>query len=339
VVLLAGLLVCSTPQVVRGTFDIYAQWGVATTSDTGAWAVGDGWIDHWDGTEWTRDWADEYSNLRGIAATSETNAWAVGWGGTILRWDGTTWSVQDVPSEVTDCYYLLGVAATSATNAWAVGYCPRQQDRTLIVHWDGTAWSVQDSPNKGTFPSHLSAVAASSEDDAWAVGDFRDEGADVSQTLMLHWDGTSWKRYRSRNVRDDDNFLNGITVVSASRAWAVGHYVHDGHRSLILRWNGSAWRRQPSPGLGSLGNLDAVTATSNRNAWAVGNRGPQTLILRWDGTAWERQSSPNEPGWEYNKLFGVAASSADDAWAVGCYNDGWMGEPLVLHWDGSTWNT
>ena len=48
---------------------------------------------------------------------------------------------------------------------------------------------------------------------------------------------------------EHDNYLNGVTVTSASNALAVGFY-DDGTtwRTLVLHWNGTAWRQRPVPG-------------------------------------------------------------------------------------------
>jgi len=65
-----------------------------------------------------------------------------------------------------------------------------------------------------------------------------------------------------------------------------------------------------------------VAATCATNAWAVGyslnGRLPLTLLEHWNGTAWVVQPSPNV-GNNTNALFGVAATSGTDAWAVGHY--------------------
>ena len=61
--------------------------------------------------------------------------------------------------------------------------------------------------------------------------------------------------------------------------------------------------------------------TSARSAWAVGYTGGRslrlsaTLILRWNGAAWTRVPSPSPERARY--LFGIAAASARNAWAVG----------------------
>jgi hypothetical protein len=76
--------------------------------------------------------------------------------------------------------------------------------------------------------------------------------------------------------------------------------------------------------------------------WAVGDYSsgswPQTLVEHWDGSVWSVVSSPN-PAPFYNYLYGVAAVSANDVWAVG--NDSFGGDhsdTLVEHWDGSVWS-
>ena len=68
------------------------------------------------------------NNLLGVAATSATNAWAVGnySDGSVdltlvLHWNGTAWKVQPTPNVGTMDNDLYGVAATSSGNAWAVG--------------------------------------------------------------------------------------------------------------------------------------------------------------------------------------------------------------------------
>ncbi len=50
----------------------------------------------------------------------------------------------------------------------------------------------------------------------------------------------------------------------------------------------------------------------------------------WNGSSWTEQS-PSGSG----ELFGVAALSATDAWAVGTTPDG---DALIERWNGSAWS-
>ena len=121
--------------------------------------------------------------------------------------------------------------------------------------------------------------------------------------------------------------LIGVAAISASSAWAVGSYSNGKARqTLILRGN-TTFRAQvhsPSPGgLTHDSRLTSVAVVSARDAWAVGyyqtaQAFRRTLILHWNGKSWSQMPSPDPGGSSHgNLLFGVSATSARDAWAVG----------------------
>jgi hypothetical protein len=76
---------------------------------------------------------------------------------------------------------------------------------------------------------------------------------------------------------------------------------------------------QSVSGLGG-GQLTAISAASRSDIWAVGTAGPEgsprTLTAHWDGIRWQIVPSPNPPVFE-DRLFGVVAITANEAWAVG----------------------
>jgi hypothetical protein len=357
----AGWTAIQPPSPGSARNDLY---GVAATSATNAWAVGDYFnnanrsqtlIVHWNGTAWKQQSSPSpgsagtaFNTLSGVAATSSTNAWAVGsynnGNGTptqtlILHWNGTAW--KQVPSPNPGGRHaavLSGVAATSATNAWAVGGYGNSagQAQTLIVHWKGTAWKQVPSPNPSSSGNTLNGVAAITGTHAWAVG--YSGQAHASQTLIVHWTGTAWKQVPSPNPSSsgDSNVLSGVTTTSASNAWAVGFDCMmcggEGQTTVALigHWNGTAWKQQSSPSPFDF-TLNSVAATSATNAWAVGTGfGSTAPIVHWNGTAWKQQSSPS-PGSAFNLLYGVAATSATNAWAVGNYSNGGTFRALALH--------
>jgi hypothetical protein len=332
-------------------------FGVTATSARNAWAVGQDTdngntiILRWNGTAWKRVPSPTPKGggaLYAVAATSASDVWAVGGSDgppgktTILHWNGTTW--KRVPSPTPKGGgALFGVAATSAHNAWAVGCAGNCFQgfggiKTLILHWNGTAWKRAPSPSPGT-GSALSSVAATSGHNAWAVGctAFCFLHSAHPQTVILRWNGITWKRAPSPALART-GALNGIAATSASNAWAVGCAGHcfgpqATTRTMIARWNGTAWKHVASPSPAGNSVLTAVTATSARNAWAVGytRNSDKTLIMRWNGTAWKKVPSPT-PG-QFSQLRAIAAASARNAWAVG---DDLRG--LILqHWNGTTW--
>ena len=224
--------------------------------------------------------------LEGVAVTSASNAWAVGEyanvGGSqalVLHWNGTAW--RQVPSPRLFLSDLTAVAATSSRNAWAVGSNDNTTagaQQTLILHWNGTAWKHVPSPNPGRSVSDnfLDGVAATSASNAWAVGSYSNGSTGTAHTIILHWNGTAWKHVPSPNPSGSFTFnvLGGVAATSASNAWAVGEYFHGTtDQTLILHWNGTAWKQAPSPNPGGSSTdnaLGAVAATSAGNIWAVG---------------------------------------------------------------------
>ena len=111
-------------------------------------------------------------------------------------------------------------------------------------------------------------------------------------------------------------------------------------RTLIEHWNGQQWSEVSSPNPGGPGTsnaLNAVVFTSASNGWAVGRTSnsttDHTLILHWNGKKWAQQTSPTPDNGDV--LWSVAASSANDVWAVGANSDDT--KTLILHWTGSKW--
>lgn len=273
-----------------------------------------------------------------------------------MRFQAGAWTKLATPSPA-GASSLLGVAATSAGNAWAVGQAIRppvgndSQATALILHWDGTSWTSVRAPQPAgaSGSNDLAGVAASSAHNAWAVGHYGRPGG-PKHTLIVHWNGTSWKRVLSPDPGGAarDNSLTGVVIISATDAWAVG-WCQSGRffrQTLILHWNGKAWRQLPGPaGTERNGLLFGVTATSPRDVWAVGysiRLGPwKTLTMHWNGRRWRQEPSPNPVSPTVNtliQLHSVTAASARNAWAVGFYRapDGFW-PALILHWDGRAW--
>jgi hypothetical protein len=89
--------------------------------------------------------------------------------------------------------------------------------------------------------------------------------------------------------------------------------------------------------------LNGIAAISENNVWAVGTRlvtgpGQQTLIKHWDGVSWTSVISPSANAGNYtSNLRAIAASGANDVWAVGEYNNGNVQQTLIEHWNGTVW--
>jgi hypothetical protein len=220
---------------------------------------------------------------------------------------------------------------------------------TLVEHWDGTSWSQVASPSPSNSTNFINGVAAVSGNDVWAVGEASDSSGDTN--LIEHWDGSAWTVQPNVPAPSKSARLAAVSADSATDAWAIGQFVGDqgsgiDEQSEVLHWDGTSWTQVsfPNPTVNTVFDVHAVSPS---DAWAVGfasdGRGSGTsrnLILHWDGISWsEVPNVPSVPG-DGNGLFGVTATSATDAWAVGSHdtlNDPTGDKSAILHWDGSTW--
>ncbi len=205
--------------------------------------------------------------LSGVAAVSASDVWAVGGSGSqmgggqtlIEHWDGAHWQIVTSPSPGSMYNHLDGVTAVSVTDAWAVGYFVSTTGvtQTLIEHWNGKQWSVVKSPSPASMNNELFSVAAISASDVWAVGFVTNNTSGqtpVDQTLIEHWNGSSWSVVKSPSPGSSSDHLSAVATVSASDVWAVGDS-NTLSQTLIEHWNGSHWSVVSSPNPGSGGVL------------------------------------------------------------------------------------
>jgi hypothetical protein len=272
--------------------------GVVDVSPTLAWAVGNviggnpgQVIEQWDGKEWSVFPGPDFppnsqAALFGMASTSANDIWAVGSLGDAAgagfnlfeHWDGTAWTATTIQAPPTG-EALLGVSADATNDAWAVGF-KGANGQTFAMHWNGSEWAEVATPNVTKGTNRLEAVLALSPNNAWAVGFFTPANADREprRTLILHWDGKTWKVVPSPNVGPKSNPLSGLTANSANDIYAFGcHFAADGSgqfRTLILHWDGKSWKVVPSPNptKGFVGDvLFSGVVPSPGNVWIFGS--------------------------------------------------------------------
>jgi hypothetical protein len=247
---------------------------------------------------------------------------------------GATWT--NVPSQAVGSGSALGDAdALSPTSAWAVG----GNGDGIAERWDATRWTAVTTPSLLSDPTSwamLNGIDAISATSALAVGEANGAAA------ALRWNGSSWIKVLVATPSGSSSALNDVKAFSATDAWAVGRIAPTFNGlTLIERWQGSSWTRVASPSPGTRDNtLTDVAGSSSSDVWAVGysrdlpygNRARHSLIEHYNGSAWSRVPSPDVD--TQTVLYGVAALSPANAWAVGyASNKG----AVVMRYDGNSW--
>ena len=299
--------------------------------------------------------------LTAVSTDSTTDGWAVGSyinpstharQTLTQRWNGAGWTTVASPNvggttSAANVTTLNAVSTRSASDAWAVGTYtdPATQARkTLILHWNGTGWSTLTSPNPGgvtgsTSVSVLTGVTADSATDAWAVGYFTSPGTGATETLTVHWNGTTWTTVASPNpggtAAGQSTQLYAASATAPGDVWAAGSVTDPATQAvetLALHWDGTTWSAVATPSLGGTtgstqrSTLSGISANSPTDAWAVGTftnrttRAVEALAMRWNGTSWTSVVTP-EPGGTSSSadVTTLSAVSAElDHRCVGC---------------------
>lgn len=140
---------------------------------------------HFDGTAWSRIDNAFDVNLFAVDAVAADDVWVGGSGGTILHYDGATFSRQTVPGIAS--HAVFGVFAAGADDVWA---CGAQLGRYgFLWHFDGEAWSDVRLPEgvpldfRGELPG-LFSIWGRSGDEVYAAG---------ANGLLLAYDGDAWR--------------------------------------------------------------------------------------------------------------------------------------------------
>jgi hypothetical protein len=310
-------------------------------------------IEHWNGLTWSvvnsPNSPSGSSYLNGVAAIAPNNIWAVGYAliGSVLfdagnygsgqilieHWNGSSWSIVSSP-KLAGISSLNAVTALSADDIWAVGEysnASNTDEQPLIEHWNGSSWKVIQSPHVGDLYAVLNSISAISANDIWAVGIYANKTVmGNSETLLEHWNGTSWTVVRGPN---SGGFLSSVTAISAHDVWAVGDIGaigntasgYQGTQTLVEHWNGNSWRIVKSLNPGIAANaLDAVTALSAKDIYAVGytsnnfaDQVEQPFIEHWNGSSWSVVDGPTMATGLNNLNAVTWIPGSSKIWAIG----------------------
>lgn len=247
-----------------------------------------------------------FNQLFAVWGSSFYDVFTVGGSGTILHFDGRSWTPMAWGKE----FGFEGVWGSSNSNVYAVGGADGfGLALGVIWHYDGTCWRQVFTTTEFQFT------------DVWGSSD-RDIFATTSRGPVLHYDGTGWKPMESGTENMDG--MAGVWGTGADNVYAVGG-------DEIWHYDGGSWQLVTSVNANSLRRVWGSSAT---DIFAVGaNYTPsmtEAAIWNYDGTSWTLMSSDTE-----GMRWGVWGSGANNVITVGDVS----GRGLISNFNGIDWNT
>ena len=269
------------------------------------------------GSAWARVTVPSSEVLYGVHGNSATDVVIVGSNGTLLRWNGTAWSVLGVGGLAGNLYQVSGSAANggrryvvgdggvaqldgSTTTLVSTPYAP--QLFGVSVDGAGTAWvsgqrgAVLRSADGGGAPwttnnlvPDLLDVWTAAADNALAVGEFG---------FVYRWNGSSWTK------------VTVPTQATLTSVWttATGEGFIGGEAGTMLRLTGTTWVPMAFP---SASTVSAIWGTNGSNVFATTKAGE---MLRFNGSTWTVAGNAAAPLWA---VYGASAANVYAAGAGG----------------------
>jgi hypothetical protein len=149
---------------------------------------------------------------RAVWGAAPDDVWAAGDAGTMLHFDGRSWS----PVKLEKSWTTWAIWGRGANDVWAAGHA--------LIHWDGHSWSGYE------YPWSVSALGAADDGRPWVAN---------SRGTVARLEGSAWRERVPDSCR-----ANGC-------GWPVIHTAGGGTLALLpggRYWHGASLRKTlPSP--------------------------------------------------------------------------------------------
>jgi hypothetical protein len=262
------------------------------------WCVAVGWqsggssgnndhtlAERWTGASWVVMASTNpgtFDDLNEVSCTSASRCTAVGayynhynvaTFGLIESWNGSVWSTTSHPNP--ESYVTLSAVSCRAVDVCvAAGWQSTAQGstaHTLVERSVGGAWTTSPTGNRGSHTNAFLGVACGTTTSCTAVG-YWEVSTTRNETLVEHWNGSTWTVSASPNASAGPNQLNGVACASAMRCVAIGQDRplpgSSNVRTLVAEWHGASWSIVASPNpaayLDGLFSVSCNTITSCR---------------------------------------------------------------------------
>lgn len=229
----------------------------------------------WNGVRWQRSTLpaglDDFIST--ASAPTSSDIWAASYfGGYLLHWDGTRWSVaRRWPGQGA----LTGVTAVSPVDVWVFGTSAAGSPGLGTWHLADGKWL-----RAAGLAAHIYRASALSWRDIWAIG------GKAHGSFVERFDGRDWDQIPTAPGLTGAR-LHDVLALSPDSVWIAGNLpASSGEGRLVLaHWDGRQWRTFVLPARVAAGRL---APDGHGGAWVTATTGEARsgamfLHLSWSG--------------------------------------------------------
>jgi hypothetical protein len=320
---------------VSGANDAWSTW-IACNPCSGSNPVTHFYVQHSAGTTWRN--VSVPASLEGaaeasvaIGASSYRNLWLfepatspVSPSAHVLRWNGSKWHSQAIPSwavhlNLSGTYDIVpAVFGPKSVWVFSMGIDAFTNPGHYVARYNGHRWTKLQMP---AVPSQVSVL---SERDIWALGYTVATKTKPQKAILMHWNGKRWSTLAVPSVHVPKNaseyVLNPVALGPAD-VWLQRDIVRGtaGAATLyLLHWNGRHWARVALAA--GISGVDYMTQDGHGGLWlaANGSKPSYTWRLYHLNGRWTRYSVPAVKGTTVGDLIGISwIPGTRSVWATG----------------------
>jgi virginiamycin B lyase len=289
---------------------LYSYSGSGSSWQAHAMAMPEAWV-------YPEDEGVSCSSANACTATGQAKAGGI-WIPIAERWNGSSWSVQSVPSPGGGPSNLRDVSCASSSDCIAVGYTKTAEGIWISysAHWNGSSWSNLSTPSGNeAVDSELRDVSCATTSFCVAVGWYYPASGGGEKPLIETWNGSSWSLQTPART---NGRIYGVSCSSTQFCMAV-------EGPSIETWNGAKWSTENvvTPPETSSFYLEGVSCVSAAYCMVSGGAYPKaggrayTLVETRSEGSWRVSPTPHESEYARNELWGVSCTETTGCAAVG----------------------
>ncbi len=301
--------------VATGPADAWTTWTCDPCPSGGD--SGQNLMLHWNGQHWSSvDLPTELSSpttIEGMQASSARNLWVFDSNGRAEVFNGSGWSLMDLPAwverPIEGGTADIASAVFSASDVWAFSI-DAATDPTLAGHYQDGRWQ------KVSLPIIPSLAIGLAPDDIWLSGFAKGYGP----RILAHWDGKSWKTVSFPHPAAGATLIpSGLVALGEKSVWSLGEVFGPkaGKVSFeLLHWTGR-WTSTKIPA--SVGVPSQFASDGDGGFWFITTlTGTETSVFaHFTGGHWHNSAIPTMGTLESEPGALVQIPGTKSLWAIG----------------------
>ena len=180
---------------------------------------------------------------------------------------------------------LLGVNRSSNGVVWAVGWKESSlgRPRPYILKRKGGEWKSIAPASLPAGNAVLTDVHFRSGKNGYAVGYFSATGNDKQRAILMHWDGSSWKKVDLPWAADFPAITRSVSLGEDGTIWIAGTKTANDKREprgFIAHGKGGTWRVDTLGTTADIRSEVMSVAATDKGAVAAASVGASLLVLK-----------------------------------------------------------